>query len=314
MFRTALIIGGVLGLFFGCGGPPRTEQRTPSTPAPLALVVDTIISGEILGQTLRRPAGLAVDGSGNLIVSDAGNHRVVRFSAALAAEIEIGGYGSQPGLFNHPSYLATDAMGVRVVDEGNRRICRLDRQLRYVDQINFSDLDNPLDFGTPSGVAIDQDGYIWITDRELSRVAVYDAVGQFNRFVAEYGYSGGALSSPEKVIVAGSGDHVICDAGNHRVVVYDQYGNYDRAFTDLELQSPVAVSTDSDGRFWILDQKTGRIFLFSPSGVRLLVVGPDIPGIGRPLNGASDIVVDRGRIIIADTGNDRILVCRGLAQ
>ena len=125
---------------------------------------------------------------------------------------------------------------------------------------------------------------------------------------------GGALSSPEKVIVTGSGDHVICDAGNHRVVIYDQYGNYDRAITDIEFQSPVAVATDSDGRFWILDQRAGRIFLFSPSGARLLAVGPDIPGNGRPLSGASDIVVVGDRITIADTGNDRILVCRGIAQ
>ncbi|MBI5268015.1 MAG: NHL repeat-containing protein [candidate division Zixibacteria bacterium] len=314
MNRTALIIGGVVALICGCGRPPHTEPPATSTAAPLAVVVDTIISGEILGQTMKQPTGLAIDAGGNLIVSDAGNHRVVRFTSALVPETEVGGYGTQAGLFIRPGYMVVDASGMRVVDEGNKRICRLDKQLRYVDQINFSDLDNPLDYGTPAGVAIDRSGYIWVTDREKSRVVVYDVVGQFNRFIAEYGYSGGALSSPEKVMGVQSGDHVICDAGNHRIVIYDQYGNYDRAITDMEFQSPVAVSIDRDGRFWILDQKAGRIFVFSPTGARLLAVGPDIPGGGRMLSAPSDIVVDGERVIVADTGNDRILICRGLSQ
>jgi DNA-binding beta-propeller fold protein YncE len=315
MRRLTAIAGGVVALIYGCGGPPHSTTSQPPALPPLAVVVDTVIEGRILGQILRGPSGVVVDAQNNLIVCDAGNNRVIRFNPTFVPEREIGGYGSQPGLFNKPTFIALDgSMGLRVVDQGNRRVCRLDSRLQYVDEITFSDNDDPLKFGAPAGVAVDRPGYIWVTDRELSRIAVFDAVQQFNRFIGEFGYSGGALLSPEKVIVTGAGDHVVCDPGNKRVVVYDDYGNFVRDITDPEFQTPSAAAVDPADRLWILDHATGRLFLFTLSGDRLFAVGPDIPGTRTPLVSPADIVVSHDRIFIADGGNNRILVCHGITE
>ena len=315
MRRLTAIAGGIFALTYGCGGPPHSTTSQPSALPPLAVVVDTVIEGRILGQILRGPSGMAVDAQDNLIVCDAGNNRVIRFNPRLVPEREIGGYGSQPGLFSKPTFVSLDgSMGLRVVDQGNRRICRLDSRLQYVDEIPFSDSDDPLKYGSPAGVAADRPGNIWVTDRELNRIAVFDAVGQFSRFIGEFGYSGGALLSPEKVIVTGPGDHVVCDPGNRRVVVYDDYGNFTRDITDPEFQSPSAVAADQSDRLWILDRATGRLFLFTLSGGRLLAIGPDIPGTRTPLASPADVVVSHNRIFIADSGNNRILVCHGITE
>ena len=50
---------------------------------PVALVVERVISGDILGKPLRRPFGLAVDVRGHVYVSDAGNSRIIKFNTDM---------------------------------------------------------------------------------------------------------------------------------------------------------------------------------------------------------------------------------------
>ena len=54
---------------------------------------------------------------------------------------------------------------------------------------------------------------------------------QFDRFVGEFGYAGGGLSSPSKIVIDRHGG-IWHDVGNRRIAVYDEYGNYNRALED----------------------------------------------------------------------------------
>jgi tripartite motif-containing protein 71 len=313
MNRKAAIAGtcGAVALLVGCGHPPKPKIAEPTAPVPVTLAVDSVIQGVILGQELSQPSGLVVDSRGDLVLVDAGNNRIVRFAPTLAPERELGGYGTSSGLFSRPTFLTADgAMGVRVVDQANKRICRLDSRLQYVDEIKFADVDDPLKFGTPVGAALDRGGNLWVTDRENHRIAVFDAVQAFDRFIGEYGYSGGGLSSPGKVVVDRHGNHFVCDVGNKRIVVYDEYGNVDRDITDAEFKEPVAVTVDSHDRLWIVDRATSRIFVFSMDGARLMATGSDLPGGDRAMSSPSDIAFMGDKIVISDTGNDRLLICR----
>ncbi len=88
---------------------------------------------------LWRPAALAFDGAGNLLVADAGNHRVVRYAAPLASGMSASGLLGQAGFgtgspgvgrsrFATPSGIAVDAGGdVIVADAGNARVLAFDR-------------------------------------------------------------------------------------------------------------------------------------------------------------------------------------------
>ena len=62
-------------------------------PAPLTVVVDSEIKGDILGQTIKSPVGLAVDRRGILYVVDSGNNRLISFDRYFAPVRDIGGYG-----------------------------------------------------------------------------------------------------------------------------------------------------------------------------------------------------------------------------
>ncbi len=92
-----------------------------------------------LADGLWRPSALAFDAGGNLLVADAGNHRVVRYVAPLATGMAATGLLGQSGFalgspgvgrshFATPSGVAVDGGGdVIVADAGNARVLAFDR-------------------------------------------------------------------------------------------------------------------------------------------------------------------------------------------
>jgi DNA-binding beta-propeller fold protein YncE len=72
---------------------------------------------------LRSPWGIAVDGAGDVYVTDTGNHRVEKFDREGNFITQWGGFGNGDGQFNFPYGIAVDAKGsVFVVDSGNTRV------------------------------------------------------------------------------------------------------------------------------------------------------------------------------------------------
>ncbi|MBU8934682.1 MAG: NHL repeat-containing protein [candidate division Zixibacteria bacterium] len=313
MGRLSGILVGIVALgLLSCGGAKRDQViDEQAAVVPVALVVEQEIAGVVLGARLSRPFGLAIDGRGSLYCVDAGNHRIIQFHSDLTPVREIGGHGSAAGLLDGPTFAVIDnELNLLVTDEGNRRLARFDNRLTYAGDIAFYDSEDLLKFGYPSGAALTEFGELWIADRDQNRIAVFNHVGQFDRFVGDFGYSGDQVHSPEKIVVGRQGGFLVCDAGNSRLVVYDDYGNFVRSISSPELDYPIAVTIDGHG-LWVVDGVVGRLFLFSHQGERKLMVGPQMSGTSIDLREPSDVaILPDGRIVVSDTGNDRLLVCR----
>jgi len=306
----------VLVFLASCGRPPRPEPpQSEFLKTPIALLVEQEISGRVLGKPLLRPFGLATDARGAIYVCDAGNNRIVKLNPDLTADVEIGGFGTDEGAFNRPSFIVVDYdLNLLVSDEGNRRLCRYNSRLQFVEELAFYDDEDPLKFGYPSGVNLTDYGEVWVADRERNRIAVFDNVGTFDRFIGEFGYAGGQLLSPEKIVKNRRGGFIVCDAGNGRLVVYDEYGNFLREISDNALDYPISAASDNRG-VWILDRSTGKIHLFNNGGRKVFQTGPILAGNGWALKEPSDIVIlPDGRLMISDSGNNRLLVCRILFE
>jgi len=72
---------------------------------------------------LRSPWGVAVDGAGDVYVTDTGNHRIEKFDKEGNFITQWGGFGNGKGQFNFPYGIAVDARGsVFAVDSGNTRV------------------------------------------------------------------------------------------------------------------------------------------------------------------------------------------------
>ena len=77
------------------------------------------------GQFFGGPLGVAVDGSGNVFVTDRYNARIQEFTNTGTFLTKWGSFGSGDGQFgsNSPTAVAVDASGdVFVADNGNNRV------------------------------------------------------------------------------------------------------------------------------------------------------------------------------------------------
>ncbi|HNO35915.1 MAG TPA: 6-bladed beta-propeller, partial [Nitrospira sp.] len=72
---------------------------------------------------LRSPWGIAVDGQGDVYVTDTGNHRLEKFDREGNFIAQWGGFGGGDGQFNFPYGIVVDPRGsVFAVDSGNTRV------------------------------------------------------------------------------------------------------------------------------------------------------------------------------------------------
>lgn len=310
--RIGWVVPAGLLLILACGGPKSAgEEEVDDRPPPAALVVEKVISGRLQGTPLDTPFGIARSPINHYYLTDVGANRVIRMDSELEAIDDIGGFGFGAGQFNGPGFCHFDNGGsLWVSDDGNRRIVRLDARLNFVDELRLSDNDALADFGQPSGVAASAFGDLWVADRTADRIAVFDNLLSFDRLVGDFGYSGGQLTSPEKIVAEPDGGFLVCDAGRARLVRYDRYGNY-RGEIELEqLAYPISVARDRN-RLWVVDHHASALACVDGRGRTVFRTGPQLIGENTPLREPTDMtLLPDGRLLVVDSGNSRLLVCR----
>lgn len=242
------------------------------------------------------PAGVAVDGAGNLFISDAGNYRVRKvdpwgtittvagngtYNGPYFGDIwsngeeQFGWTGPGPTFDGNPATnapigapfgLAVNAAGdLFIVDAANQR-------LQWLDTNGVMMTAAATLYGYPSGVAVDTSG---------------------NAFVVNYGFSSGGAGITE-VFTNG----ITTNAGG--------------------FSHPSGVAVDGAGRLYIAANGDARIWGLNgvnPSDTPWLVAGNGTNGYSGDGGAATsaefsnvcDVTVDRvGNVFIADSGNNRI--------
>jgi sugar lactone lactonase YvrE len=114
--------------------------------------------------TFDQPNAVAIAPNGDIFVSDGhnagrGNARVVKFSKDGTFIKQWGGHGSGPGQFEVPHTLAFDSKGrLFVGDRANNRIQIFDQDGKFLDEWK--------QFSRPSGIYIDKNDVMYVTDSE----------------------------------------------------------------------------------------------------------------------------------------------------
>jgi hypothetical protein len=305
-----------LAVLISCG-PSRQKQleseiRQPSK-IPIRLSFEREISGRLLGYELKHPSGVALDRQGNLYIADAGNHRILKLNSALEPIKDYGGYGGGVGRLSNPSDIVVDrGLNVYLLDCGNRRVVQLDINLNYVDEVIPEDDPKAIvaNQGLLTGLVLSPMGEIIVADYDNSRLIRMDNFRRFESYIGDFGYGSGALQNPLGISADGAGRMYVADAGNRRIAVYDDYGNYLMRFGDDTLKTPSAVETGPNNLVWVVDRQLNAVLAFSHSGKLLFGTG----GTGRDDNTFTDIealaVSPDSLLYIADSGNNRVMVYR----
>ena len=299
---------------------------------------------------------MALDGSGNLYIADTNNQRIrkVDSSGVITTVAGTGTYGysgdggeATAARLRSPSGVALDALGnLYIVDTDNQRIRKVDTS-GVITTVAGTGTDGYSGDGaaataarlnSPSGVALDGAGNLYIADTNNDRIRKVDSSGNISTVAGTgtYGYSGDGgeataarLRSPSGVALDALGNLYIADKSNHCIRKVDSSGNISTvagngtgsfggdgaAATSAALWNPWDVAVDWAGNLYIADRGNQRIRKVDSAGVITTVAGTGTGSFGgdgsaataAQLNGPEDIALDAlGNLYIADTGNGRI--------
>ncbi len=200
--------------------------------------------GKATDAKLKMPAGLTFDKKGNLYIADRENHRVRKVDTR-GTITTIAGNGTAG--FSGDGGKATEAM------------------LKH-----------------PSGVAVDDKGNVYISDRSNERVRVVNKKGIISTY-------------------AGNG--------------IDGYKGDSGPATKGQLSKPFGLALDKRGNLFIADRKSNRVRMVTPQGILHTVAGDggfffsgdNGPAYRASVAGPTGVAVDKdGTLYIADRNNNRI--------
>ncbi len=166
------------------------------------------------------PRSIALDAPGNLLVTDTGNKRVLKFSPNGDPLAQYGGVGADNGKFLEQVGIAIDKQGnIFVADTWNLRIQKFDSNFNYIAQWSVPAWESQSVVNKPY-LAVDADGNVFATDPEGSRILKFSNDGQL---LAVFGARGADLSSfnlPTGLAFDARGNLYVADSGNHRILVF----------------------------------------------------------------------------------------------
>jgi DNA-binding beta-propeller fold protein YncE len=201
-------------------------------------------SGQFGSLPLLTPRAVAVGPDGRRVIADTGNNRIVVLDAGGTFVREFGtlcrlGEGEAGGCID------PDGSGPLVLGDGQ--------------------------FNEPWGVAVDEEGQIFVADTWNGRIQVFDQDGTFLRKWGYFNTTNGELGDP------------------------------------LSLFGPRGLEVDLEGNLLVADTGNKRILLFTPEGELLHQIGGGGVALGR-FEEPTDTAVDPrdGSIYVADLWNQRI--------
>lgn len=256
--------------------------------------------GAAANAQLNTPANIAIDGSGNTFIADAGNHRIRRITVdgIIATVVGSGSVG-----YSGDGGSATNAQ-----------------------------------LTNPESVTFDASGNLFFVDvyngcvRKVSPNGIITTVAG----TGTLGYSGDGgpalkaqLSQSFAVVVDGAGDLFIADTYNQRIrkvspsgVITTVAGDGTAGYSgdggpaaNAQLNYPWGLALDGSGDLFVADSSNNRVRMISPNGNISTVAGTGTagffgdgsPAIGAELNRPAWVAVDNSaNLFIADFNNKRI--------
>ena len=324
--------------------------------------------GSATSAELRDPGSVAVDGSGNIYITDDHNNRIRVVNSAGIITTFAGngtaGYSGDGGQataaeLNTPNGIAIDGYGnVYITDAINQRIRKINSSgiistIAGTGTAGYSGDGGPAtaaELFSPWGISVDGTGNVYIADAGNNRIRKVNTSGVISTFAgngtAGYSGDGGQATAAEiktarGVAVDGSGNVYIADLLNERIrkvnssgIISTFAGNGTAghtgdggAATSAELYSPWNVSIDGTGNVYIADYYYGYIRKINTSGIISTVAGNGTSGYSGDgglataagLQTPTGLAVDgSGNIYIADYSNVRVrevtaqmVVCSG---
>ena len=310
---------------------------------------------------LNWPADVALDANGNIYIADEYNNRIRKVDSEgiittvagmkrptlevgeeeeEEADENVGDHGpATSALLNRPTGVALDKEGnLYIADRNNHRVRKVNAEgiittIAGMADEGFSGDEGPAtsaQLDSPSGVAVDEGGYIFIADTGNNRIRQIDPDGLITTLAGgedgdDGSDTGGQLAAPRDVALDSDGNLYVTDSGNHQIHAISDTGMATRVAgieglgdggpaTEARLLEPTGLAL-VDGTIYITDTGNNRIRVVDASGIITTFAGSgergdagdDGPALEAQFNGPSLIAVDaEGNVYISDRLNHRV--------
>jgi|GEM_PF-2377595 len=282
-------------------------------------------SGDLLSKELgdfSAPLSVAVDGQDNLYVADTSNNRIQKLDVVTGQWSAWGDYGKDPGKFFSPRSVAVDAAGnVYVADGMNHRVQKLDLAANTWSVWGKSGCaagGMSGEFSDPHGIAVDQNGNLYVSDTGNSRIQKLSVTGEWTAWgksLCVQGQLPGEFYQPGAVVLDEQGNVYVAERLNNRVQKLDRstgvwtvWGTSDCSpGTGLgKFHYPMDIAVDSSGNIYVADAGNNRIQKLDIGTGQWSAWGTEGGALGK-FRSPSGIAVDSaGNIYVSDCGNHRI--------
>ena len=173
---------------------------------------------------LEQPQGVAITSKGTVLVADWNNHRIQEFTMEGDCVSCVGTKGTGPLQFNHPCGITINKTTGQVFVTCNHRVQVLHPDLTFSHMFG-SDGSSQGQFKSPYDVAIDSQGYVYVTDCSNHRVQQFTPEGQFVSSFGTRGSEPGQLFYPTGITLDDN-DLVYVNSNNQFISVHSTSGQY----------------------------------------------------------------------------------------
>ena len=213
--------------------------------------------------------GIRIDRAGNIWVVDVKGHTVLKVNPSGRILLVLGrkdSPGADEARFNQPTDVAIAQNGDIYITDGygNSRVMKFSQDGKFLSQWGRKG-SGPGEFNLPHAVVLDNDGRVYVADRENNRIQVFTAEGKFVTQWTDFGSPWGMIMSPGQEIL-------VADGRNNRILKLSRDGKLLGTFGQPgkrpgEFSFAHAIALGSGGEVYVAEVLNWRVQKLVPKGL-----------------------------------------------
>ena len=277
--------------------------NSPIHNSPYTVSVSSVIlgapSGELKG--VLQPYGLAATDTDDIIVVENGKDCVSIFKQDGKHVRTIQAKGSKK--FNRPRGVVILKTGLVVIsdEDGLKHFTMEGKHITVVGKPGSS----PMEFNYPSGMALSQDGKVYVCDTFNQRIQILNADLSFHGLIGDT-RPPGKLCGPYDIAFNSCGRFYVADYSDDCVKIFSEEGMYLSSFSDKggdsSLKHPVSVHVNANDHVFVGEEKASGISVFDQHGRFIRTIPAKLTG---PFGICSD---STGQLYVTDRSNRRVQI------